>query len=281
MTLNGGLSNPQGIAVSEDGDHLYIVAYPSGQGAILDYWATGLQRASLVANIPGQPSDIAVSGSNLFVTRWSGHAVGKYDISTGVWNPSLVTGVIDPGGIAVTPGDGTAFCTPPPSNMVAWYPFDNDGYLHHGEYDLAQGNDAYYYWTTRWAEGKVSNALLFDGTTSYAEAPSARTSSIWASGPFSIDAWVKIGTQADYTGSRIIVDKRSGSGASLLGYSFFLWNGRLGLALNDARPFQPAYLSWTTVPADNKWHLVAVTVSRTSHTGGTWYLDGSPTWTAI
>ena len=38
------------------------------------------------------------------------------------------------------------------------------------------------------------------------------------------------------------------------------------------------YVSTTAVPADNNWHLVAVTVDRTTSCGtacGTWYLDGT------
>src|ERR1700727_3645422 len=36
------------------------------------------------------------------------------------------------------------------------------------------------------------------------------------------------------------------------------------------------YGTKAVIPADNQWHLLAVTVVRNSHTGGTWYLDGAP-----
>jgi len=194
--------------------------------------------------------------------------------STGIWNPSLVTGLRYPDGIAVTPGDGTAFCTPPPSNMVAWYPFDNDPLTSlDSEYDLAQGNDASTYWMQS-VTGKVSNALPFDGASSFLEAPDSLPLHIGTQ-DLSVDAWVKIASSNDETGSRIIVDKRQSN--PVQGYSFFLYNGRLALQLAYNGGYTN-YLSWTTVPADNQWHLVAVTVSRTLHTGGTWYLDGSPTW---
>ena len=60
------------------------------------------------------------------------------------------------------------------------------------------------------------------------------------------------------------------------GYCFFLWaDWRIGLQLAINGNFTN-YISNTTVPGDNRWHLVAITVVRNSHTGGVWYLDGAP-----
>ena len=275
-TLVSGLYYPEGIAVSEDGRYVYVVnvwtASDHNHGQIYQYDTLTGRLTLLVANIPG-PFDIAVSGSNLLVTQ--NFTIGEYDATTGATvNANLVTGLQSPSGIAVTPGDGTAFCTPPPSNMVAWYSFDQ--YLPPWlgvQYDLAKGNDAMTYGPQRMA-GKVSNALYFDGISSYAEAPDSSPLHIGTQ-DLSVDAWVKIANPNDETGSRIIVDKRQSN--PVQGYSFFLYNGRLALQLAYNGGYTN-YLSWTTVPADNQWHLVAVTVSRTSPTGGTWYLDGSPTW---
>jgi hypothetical protein len=98
-------------------------------------------------------------------------------------------------------------------------------------------------------------------------------------GNLSIDAWVKIANPADYSGVVVLVDKRQSS--PLRGYNFFLYNGRLGLQLADSPGgawmySYSNYLSTTKVPADNQWHMVAVTVRRNYYQGGVWYLDGAP-----
>lgn len=162
-------------------------------------------------------------------------------------------------------------CMTPPPNMVAWYPFD------YNTWDISPWqNSAYPVGGMQFNMGKVSYAAFFNGTNSYAEAPDAPQINM-GTGDFSVDAWVYIANSNDETGSRIIVDKRSGTGASLLGYSFFLYNGRLGLTLAEGpgHPGQTVYLSSTTVQP-GFWNLVAVTVSRNSPTGGIWYLNGSP-----
>ncbi len=271
-TLVSGLDGPGGIAVSEDGDYVYVVIPNFGEIDEYDTFVGLPVHVPLVANISGQPLDIALSGSNLLVTRFSAGAIGEYDTSTGVWNPSLVSGLSSPIGIAVTPGDGTTFCTPPPSNMVAWYSFDQDAHV--GEYDLAKGNDAKNgFGVGQTVQGKVSNALLFNG--SYAWAPNKPWLNM-SKNNFSIDAWVKIANPADYNGVVVLVDKRGNDPLlGLRGYHFFLYDGRLGLQLADNAGYYN-YLSTSVVPADNRWHLIAVTVSRTSHTGGVWYLDGQP-----
>ena len=146
-TLVGGLNYPEGIAVSGDGRYVYVVVVASFTdgtfGHIYKYDATTgwPVRVPLVANISGTPFDIALSQEEeLLVTLNTGNAIGAYDAVTGLTvNARLITGLNRPRASRV-PG-GTRFCTPPPSNMVAWYSFDQD--LPGGqEYDLAKGNDA-------------------------------------------------------------------------------------------------------------------------------------------
>ena len=114
----------------------------TSNGEIDEYNVVTQTSRTLVPNISGTPWDIAVSGSNLLVTLRDGNAIGEYDATTGrTVNATLVTGLNWPYGITVTPGDGTTFCTPPPSNMVAWYSFDQN-LPSDAQYDLANGNDA-------------------------------------------------------------------------------------------------------------------------------------------
>ncbi len=161
-------------------------------------------------------------------------------------------------------------CIPPPSSMVAWYPFDQPASVTGVQNDLAKGNTATTHGTLSIA-GEVSKGLLFNGRNNYVEAPAQSWLNLDTS-DFSIDTWVKVANPGDYKGVAVLLDKRD---SSTRGYHFFLYNGQLGLQLADSSGYSN-YVSTTAVPADNQWHLVAVTVARNSHKGGVWYLDGLP-----
>jgi hypothetical protein len=159
-------------------------------------------------------------------------------------------------------------CLTPPPNMVAWYPFDQSGA---SQQDLtSHKNTATAYGSYTTVAGEVSNAMHFDGASAYVQAVDQPQLDI-GTGDFSIDAWVKIASSADDTGIVVLLDKRDSS----TGYHMFLWDRNPGLQLADSSGYTN-YRSTAVVPADNKWHLLAVTVVRNSHTGITWYLDGAP-----
>ncbi|MEK7833523.1 MAG: LamG domain-containing protein, partial [Acidobacteriota bacterium] len=174
---------------------------------------------------------------------------------------------------------------PAPQSMVAWFPFDETSGTKAS--DLAQlaptlinptqyasPIDATYFGSPthplKWVEGTTS----FDGVNDYVEAPN-HPSLNFGTGDFSIDAWVKIENPNDASGVRVLVEKREQIGKNYFGYSFFLYNGKLGLQLADGTAYN--YGSKLTVPADGNWHLVAVTVDRSNASGGTFYLSlGTP-----
>jgi hypothetical protein len=267
-----GLDCPEGIAVSADGNDLYVLVQSPNNGAvgdILEYTTAGVPVGTLVSGISGTPWDIAVSGPNLLVLLNTGNAIAEYNATTGATvNASLVTGLDSPLGIAVGPG----VCVTPPSNMVAWYPFDLYPYWISlsgplAEGDLANGNTATAYGATS-IPGEVADALAFDGISNYVEAPDQSWLNM-GTGDFSIDAWVRINSSADDSGVVVLLDKRESS--PIQGYHFFLYNGLLGVQLANNDNFTN-YVSTTAVPPDGAWHLIAVTVHRAKN-GGTWYLD--------
>lgn len=180
-----------------------------------------------------------------------------------------------------------ASCVTPPSNMVAWFSLDESAGTKAG--DLAQAApkitnmsqlvspiDGTYFGSPLRLTGSlgwVSNAVKFDGTNDYVEAPN-HPSLNFGSGDFSIDAWVKIDHPNDANGVRALVEKREQIGGQYFGYSFFLYNGKLSLQLADGG--YANYVSNLTVPADGLWHFVAVTVDRNNIAGGTFYLGQGP-----
>ncbi len=211
----------------------------------------------------------------------------KFDFTTG--NATEVGGLnfqIDFNGIdgnSTYGAGGFAFvssCLAPPSNMIAWYPLDvltnvtNTSQPDLVHNDPGTANPATAHGNPLSINGEVSGALSFNGTTQYLQVPDQTYLNIGANQDLSIDAWVKLSSVNNGVAS--LVDKREGT--PIQGYQFFMYNDKLGLQLGN----NDNYTNWVSssvVPADNGWHLVAVTVDRSSSSCGTacgtWYLDGN------
>ncbi len=291
-TLVSGMLFTGPIAVSEDETYLYALTANPSCCEIDEFKASdGTLSRVLVANVGCQFCDMALSGSNLFVTNSAENYVGRLDLtkpSLPIWNATFIPASLVRS-IAVTPGDGdrigdgTMFCTPPPAGLVAWYPFDSTQF-----YDLAKRNDASLVSISpvQLEQGEASNALVFDASFNDYLAAIDRPWLNMDTGDLSFDAWVKISNPQDNNGVASLIDKRSWDGGNVYkGYHFFLYQQNptdtslfIGLQLADGtgNSTYTNYLSSSSfkVPADNLWHLVAVTVSRPSHAAVTFYLDG-------
>ena len=262
-----GLNYPTGIAVSGDGQYVYVVDYQTTvqdqNGYFSKYRTADGVRPYQIA-IGNYPYGIATSGGALFVTADGSGVLSEYYAVTGALiNYGLIQGITLGEVVAIGPPS----CITPPANLAAWYSLDQSG---SSQSDLAGQNTATVHNTTS-ISGEVAGALQFNGTSSYVQAPSTAQNNLGTS-DFSIDAWVKVASTADQNNVRTIVDKRDGIPT---GYSFYLYNGKIGVQLADPHDYGN-FISSMAVPADNQWHMVAVTVVRNSTTGGTWYLDGAP-----
>jgi hypothetical protein len=166
-----------------------------------------------------------------------------------------------------------AGCLLPAENLVLWLPFDEaEGNVvanasvfsdHPGEKKGLPSS----------VPGRVGRSLCLNGTSDYVEIPSYPEIDFGVH-DFSLEAWVKPGTGDSVS---VLVDKRDErifSSGAVSGYSFFLYNGRLGLQLADGN--YDNFIANAVVPADGTWHYVAVTVQRSSKTGVQFYLDGQP-----
>ncbi len=245
-------------------------------------WGSGVNGPpGSVFTVTGGP-DIRVTGPGTYTTTFAmtgslcgmvnGHPYGPCDLPmpdvSGIGTVTVVV-VQQPYLHVDSATYNFCACVPPPSGMAAWYSFDQSG---SSQQDLTSYNNTATAHATTSIAGEVSNALQFDGTASFVQAPDQSWLNMGA-GNLSLDAWVKISNPADDNGVVVLVDKRQST--PILGYHLFLYYGRLGLQLADSSGYSN-YISTTAVPADNLWHLVAVTVVRNSHTGGVWYLDGHP-----
>ncbi len=85
--------------------HAQIFVANSLSGTISEYSTSGsLTSASLVSGL-SNPSNIAVSGSDLFVTNFATGTIGEYTTSGGTVSTSLISSLNEPVGIALSGSD--------------------------------------------------------------------------------------------------------------------------------------------------------------------------------
>lgn len=175
---------------------------------------------------------------------------------------------------------------PPQQNILNWWPFDETAGPE--AHDLVTQPTVAIYETGSAAptpgSGKVGHGLYFDGGdhARVADNPSLNHG---AGAELSFDMWIKPSTT---TGLRTILDKRAfKQGLAVVGYSLFLYNGRLGFQMADgigasntcSGPSQATagtstctnYVGSQNITA-NAWNFVAVVVK-----GGTlsMYVNGT------
>ncbi len=187
------------------------------------------------------------------------------DAVTGTFSPD--TPPID----LICGGGGGGECITPPANMRAWYPMDSAS----GSTvdDIAGSNDGVRVGPVS-TTGQVAAAYDFDGSNDYVYANDSSTLD-FGYGDFSIDAWIKT-TDSNAT----IVSKRQVVSGKYVGYLFMVNGGKLLLQIGDTTNSWSNYHS-SSMPSvnDGQWHLVAVTVDRSSTTGGRMYIDGNLVYT--
>jgi len=172
-------------------------------------------------------------------------------------------------GAVVVPQFLYAQCITPPSGMVAWWPLDEiSGPTAH---DIAGSvnNSGTWMNSPTPVTGKVAGALSLSGSNSVDVPDQAELN--FGTGDFSIDLWIKT---ANASGTRTILDKRTGSVPNLTGYVLFLVNGYLGSQIGDGAGYNN-YVSTTGFVANGNWHHVALTVDRNNASGWLHYVDGS------
>ena len=182
---------------------------------------------------------------------------------------------LDPYAIAYSDGVHTPFrclkCANQPSNMTAWWTLDQ--WAGQQMVNVAatgsalNGNPV----GTTIVTGESGSAAYFNGSA-YIDVPNSPYVDVGAFGNFSIDAWVKIDNSTGSSGVRVIVERRTVSPpnafstqAQYTGYSFYLYNGYLGLQLADTTTAVNYGAPSLVVPPDGHWHFVAVSAARTAN----------------
>lgn len=222
----------------------------------------------------------------------SANPAGYIYLPTPFNEPALT---VDQYGISYFDGVHTPFrclkCAQSPSGLTAWWTLDQwAGQPVVNVAPATVGKLTGQPVGTTIVTGESGNAAHFNGSA-YIDVPNATDIDVGAFGNFSIDAWVKIDNPADSSGVRVIVEKRTvkiSAGApgvlpgtrQYTGYSFYLYNGYLGLQLADTSTVVNYGAPSLVVPPDGHWHFVAVSalripVSSSANPAIQFTLDGS------
>ncbi len=136
-------------------------------------------------------------------------------------------------------------CTPPPPDMVSWWPGDGN------TTDIQSGNNGTLQGGATFATGEVGQAFSLNGTNQYVEIPDSANVSI--TGPMTIDAWINTNDNAN---EHAIVEKYDGGGTN--GYFFRLNSGgHLGAGMCNASTCS-AVVGATQVTTGTFHHVAAV-----------------------
>ncbi len=159
-------------------------------------------------------------------------------------------------------------CVTAPTNIVAWWPGDGNGY------DLARTNFATLNNAT-YESAVVGQGFSFNGTNAGVTAADDKALNlISASDALTIEAWIKPLTNTTTSGVMSVAGKRySPSVYSAMGYELFLVNGVPGFRIANASGY--ANFNATGNLRDGGYHHVAVTLDRSATNGGHLYVDGT------
>ena len=171
---------------------------------------------------------------------------------------------------AGTAGKCKSSCVAAPANMILWLPLDETTGPTSANLAAPSFPGTQVGSPTVWTGAYVANSLKFNGVNQYVTVPDYAALEIGANS-LTIDAWVNRAVGAPNSFPSVIVDKRNVNTG--VGYSLSLSYGNLILTLNGAN-----FRDHGVIPADGRWHFVAVTVNRAS-SAAQFYVDGLVTST--
>lgn len=234
-----------------------------GNGVTIAVEAVGTQPLSFQWSFNGTNISDATSNS-LTLTNFQSLDAGPYAV--------VVTNAI---GSATS---SNAFLTvknplAAPAGLVGWWKGESNVVDSAGNANGYATNGAGY------GSGLVGLGFSLDGTNNRVVVPDASALNFGTNQNFSIEAWIQaLPTPGNYLGYTVIADKAYPRDASsVVGWMFYLSYGKLGFLMSQAPMTSGGASYWESSTAslqDGLFHHVAVTINRTSVSGGKLYVDG-------
>ena len=166
-------------------------------------------------------------------------------------------------------------CAALPVPVALWMPLDGFTTAPNTKNVVANGQDGKLvnFTPSPFSAGAIGNGLCFDGVNDYVSVANYPAIGLGA-GNFTIDFWIKLASNVPFS---TILDKRT-LVIPFRGYSVFIGPSsppnQIGLQLGNGIGGNTNYYSTAYVPADNRWHYVAITCERNNAGGGLkFYLD--------
>jgi PKD repeat protein len=195
------------------------------------------------------------------------------------------TGCVSTNTITVTENCVSPGCTAPPQPIAAWWTFDEITGTTADDIAGYVDDVAGYFNGPNPVAGLVGAALEFNGTGAHLEVSDSPDLNFYGgciidfAEPMTIDAWVHTNVPAGTgpsSGLMTLLDKRvTSTSTAALGYSLFLFNGRLGFQIDGMNFVAPAAGPDSIDIADNQWHFVAVVVTTCRGPSNSYlYVDG-------
>ncbi len=178
------LHNANGLGGTPQWTQLFPSNPPSARVAGTRLYDASTNRFIVFGGLGGQPVDLASMSNDLWVLT---NANGSGQVTWSSSHPDVAT--IDQAGLATGLSPGTTTITAkitPPAGLVGWWPGDGNAN------DLAGTNNGTVTNGATFVPGASGQAFGFDGVDDLIRVNDAP--SLGITGPFSIDAWVRLNT---------------------------------------------------------------------------------------
>lgn len=245
---------------------------PIGEDALLSVAALGAKPIHYQWQFNGQPISGGTNAS-LFLPNFQTNQAGDYS----VWLTNIAGAVLSSN--ATLTSLPPPLPVPAPAGLISWWPAEGSGW------DAAGTNNLTVSSSSGFTPGKVG--LAFNPSANGNVPPDG----IWLTNApllnfpsnmdFSVEAWIKC--TSDYLpgpGPTNMPIVESCPTPTNSGFHLSLNHGRLAFGLRSTSSAAPLLVIANTPDlADSRNHHVAVTLQRSSTTGGHLYLDGQPVLT--
>jgi hypothetical protein len=189
---------------------------------------------------------VDLSGGN---NNYIGASTGQVTSSRFFWNGQVdeveifnrALSATDVANIYAAGSAGKCPCTPPPNNLVSWWPGDG------GTDDIQGGNDGTFVGNPAYASGEVHQAFSFDGASASVNVPNSPSLNV--GGQLTIDFWIKGDASNSFSGNQGLVATDF--------YGLEIENGPVAFytSTTNGNSFSIASASIST----NAWHHIAGT----------------------